>query len=138
VPRSFVIAVIAWTLAACAPQPAVAAISSTAGVAGCVQPAGPVARPDYCSYPLDVRAFLDDRDLCDHFRSEPWPESHSAEDRARRNELVHKMKTTCAGTDRRLAALKHKYRAHAVLVKLLSEFETSIEISAQSKNPASS
>ena len=97
-----------------------------------------MARPDYCSYPPDVRAFLDDRDLCDHFRSEPWPESDSAEDRARRNELVDGMKTTCAGTDRRLAALKRKYRAHAVLIKLLSEFEPSIETPAQSKNPASS
>ena len=92
-----------------------------------MRPEGPVTRADYCSYPPDLRAFLDDRDLCDHFRSEPWPEADSAEDRARRNQLVDGMKTTCAVMDRRLAALKHRYRDHAGLTKLLLGFESVIE-----------
>lgn len=119
------VAVIVCSLAACASQPAALAIASAA-VAACVRPEGP-PRADYCSYPPDVRAFLDDRDLCDHFRSEPWPETGSAEDRARRNQLVVGMATTCAGTDRRLVALKHRYRDNAGITKLLSEFEPVIE-----------
>lgn len=86
-----------------------------------------MSRPEYCRYPADVRAFLDDRDLCDHFRGEPWPESDSETDRARRRQLIHGMKTTCAGTDHRLTELRIRYREVAAIQQLLSQFEGDIE-----------
>ena len=98
-----------------------------AAIAACVQPAGPVTRPAYCSYPADVRAFLDERDLCDHFRSEPWPESGSPADRERRAQLAGGLKASCTGTDHRLGTLRHRYRNDVAVTAVLSEFEPAVE-----------
>lgn len=98
-----------------------------AAFAGCVQPEGPVTRPAYCSYPVDVRAFLDGRDLCDHFRSEPWPETGSRADRERRAQLASDMEASCTGTDHRLGTLKHRYRNDVAVTAVLSEFEPAVE-----------
>ena len=97
--------------------------SSDAGIA-CTPPAD---HEGYCGFPADVRAFVDDRDLCDHFRGEPWPEGDSAEDRARRQEIVEGVRTACAGTDRRLDALKHRYRDDQGVMRVLAGYETGIE-----------
>lgn len=70
--------------------------------------------------PADVRAFIEDRDLCDHFRSEPWPEGDSAQDRARRRELVEGVRTACAGTDRRLTDLRRRYAGDATVIRALA------------------
>lgn len=80
-----------------------------------------------CALPPDVRAFLADRALCDHFRGEPWPESDSDADRARRRELVDGVRTNCAGTDRQLAALRERHRDDARVVARLAGFEERIE-----------
>ena len=84
-------------------------------------------RVDYCRYPADVRAFLDDRDLCDHFREEPWPESDSDADRMRRRQIVDGIRTACAGTDRQLDDLLARYRDDRRIMQLLSQFERGIE-----------
>lgn len=80
-----------------------------------------------CAFPADVRAFLEDRELCDHFRGEPWPESDSDEDRRRRRELVEGVRINCAGTDRRLAGLRERYAADPGVMSRLSAFEARIE-----------
>ncbi len=118
--------VIACLLAGCSTPPG-AAPQQAGTAAACVQADDAVSRPGYCRYPDDVRSFLDDRDLCDHFRSEPWPESDSEEDRARREQLASGVKTACAGTDRRLAELRIRYRDDAAIQQLLSQFEGAIE-----------
>ena len=97
----------------------------------CVPPAAGTDHAGYCGFPADVRAFLDDRGLCDHFRGEPWPEGDSADDRSRRRELIDGMRTACAGNDRRLDALKLRYRNDPAIMRLLSGFETGIESGAR-------
>ena len=97
-----------------------------AGVA-CAPPAAVTHHEEYCGFPADFRAFVDDRDLCDHFRGEPWPEGDTAEDRARRQEIVEGVRTACAGTDRRLDALKRRYRDDPAIMRALSGYETGIE-----------
>lgn len=120
---------IALALAGCALRPATPSrhspVASASGT--CRQPQGPVVREDYCRYPADVRAFLDDRELCEHFRNEPWPESDSSADRARRRQLIDGIRTSCAGTDRELADLLARYRDDAAVMRLLSGFERDIE-----------
>lgn len=120
---------IALAPAGCAMQPATPSphnpTLSTAGA--CTQPQGPVLRAEYCRYPVEVRAFLDDRDTCEHFRDEPWPESDSTEDRARRRRLIEGIRKSCAGTDHALADLLVRYRDDPAVMRLLSGFERDIE-----------
>ena len=93
----------------------------------CEVPDAPTDRPNGCDYPHEVRAFIDQRDSCDHFRGEPWPEGDSAHERERRRALTSAMKTACTGTDVRLLALRMKYRDDAGIVAALATYENDIE-----------
>ncbi len=93
----------------------------------CEVPDAPPDRPNWCDYPHEVRAFIDQRESCDHFRGEPWPEGDSKEARERRKELTTAMKTACAGTDARLHALRAKYRDDPDVVAALAALEDDIE-----------
>lgn len=93
----------------------------------CEVPDAPTDRPNWCDYPHEVRAFIDQRDSCDHFRGEPWPEGDSITERERRRELTSAMKTACAGTDARLLALRAKYRDDANIIAALAAYENDIE-----------
>ncbi len=93
----------------------------------CEVPDAPVDRPNWCDYPHEVRAFIDQRDSCDHFRGEPWPDGKSSAELARRQELKAAMKTACTGTDARLPALREKYRNDANVVEALAGYENDIE-----------
>jgi hypothetical protein len=75
----------------------------------------------------EVRAFIDQRDSCDHFRGEPWPEGDSPYDLERRRELAAAMKTACGGSDAHLRALRAKYRDDAIVVAALAAYEDDIE-----------
>jgi hypothetical protein len=123
------LASLALCACASAARPAAPAspVAPVHNVAACVLPGGPVVRADFCGYPADVRAFLEDRDACDHFRGEPWPESDSDADRERRRQLIDGVRTGCAGTDARLAALKARYAGDPPVVALLSTFDADIE-----------
>lgn len=101
--------------------------SAAVAPAPCAAPEGPVARPDFCSLPADVRVFVEDRDMCDHFRGEPWPEADDDEARERRRFLLDAMRTSCAGTDKSLEALLQRYRDDRAVMKALAEFERNIE-----------
>lgn len=110
------------------------------GLAGCATPAplagngtapgacmGASEDPATCAFPPDVRAFLEDRALCDHFRGEPWPEGDGTGARDRRNEIIAGVRGACAGTDRRLRELKARYRDDAALMQALSRYEANVE-----------
>jgi hypothetical protein len=76
--------------------------------------------------PPEVEAFIRDRDLCDHFRGEPY-EGNSPEQIKRRQFILESFEIYCPGTDRRLAALKKRYRDNAEVMKRLSRYEERIE-----------
>ncbi len=71
--------------------------------------------------PNDVTRFVERRDRCDHFRGE---EPYDAQ---RRAFLARQLRRSCSGTDRRLAALKSKYRDSPSTRSVLDAYEPSIE-----------
>ena len=93
----------------------------------CEVPDAPSDRMNWCDYPHEVRAFLDQRETCDYFRGEPWPEGDSADALARRKELTDAMKTSCSGTDKRLAELRVRYRGNEDINRVLAAFDSSVE-----------
>lgn len=75
--------------------------------------------------PRDVARFVRDRDLCEHFRNE---EPYDAE---RRVFLQRRVDEFCKGMDRRLAALKRKYKADSAVQSKLQTYEVEIEASTR-------
>lgn len=116
-------------LGACATRPRSAAPHATQREAApaCAPPSLRDTPPGWCALPNDVRAFVEDRDTCDHFRGEPWPESDSDADRARRREILEAIRTNCAGTDARLAELRRRYAAMPDVLDLLASYEAQVE-----------
>jgi len=76
--------------------------------------------------PSEVEAFIRDRDLCDHFRGEPY-EGDSPEQTRRREFVFESLEIYCPGTDRRLAALKKRYANNGEVMIHLNEYEERIE-----------
>ena len=58
--------------------------------------------------PPEVKSYIEDRGLCEHFRQEPF-EGSTPEPVERRQFLRENVEIPCAGTDRRLVALKKRY-----------------------------
>ena len=77
--------------------------------------------------PADVKSFAEQRDGCDYFRSEPWPEGSGAAAKERRDFISKSLKKFCIGTDKRLQALRKKYRNDRVVIELLQGYEDDIE-----------
>lgn len=72
-------------------------------------------------WPADVASFIDQRDLCDHFRGEePYDEE-------RRKFLEKNIIELCTGTDSKLANLKEKYQGDSAVIERLSLYEEDIE-----------
>lgn len=79
--------------------------------------------------PPDVRAFVRDREGCDHMRGEiPDPP-----DARRMREINREIRKLCKGTDQRLAGLKRKYAEDPAVLERLNEFEPRIEASTPAK-----
>jgi hypothetical protein len=78
------------------------------------------------SLPPEVEAFIQDRDLCDHFRGEPY-EGSTPEQIERRSFIRLSLEIYCPGTDRRLAALLKRYQNDARIVARLSKYESKVE-----------
>jgi hypothetical protein len=93
----------------------------------CVPPEGPVDRPGHCSYPADVRDFIDMRDACDHWRGEPWPDHQDDPEEVRKKQILEAIKESCTGTDKRLSALKVAYASDPKILQVLDEYEIDIE-----------
>ncbi|HKS73170.1 MAG TPA: hypothetical protein VJQ82_08235 [Terriglobales bacterium] len=85
-----------------------------------------VARAESELYPEEVKAFIAERDTCDHFRGEPI-EGKSPEQIERRNFVADSLDIYCSGTDRRLAALKRRYKDNRPVMKQLNQYEEHIE-----------
>lgn len=77
--------------------------------------------------PADVKAFVETRDGCDYFRSEPWPEGDDPYSKDRRRFILKNLKETCTGTDTKLKELRNKYRENQILHDFLKGYEDSIE-----------
>ena len=78
-----------------------------------------------CSTPpdgKDVAAFLDRREMCDHFRGEI-----SGEPGKRNDELIESANKYCTGTDAQLKALKTRYAGDPAVMAKLNELEEKIE-----------
>ena len=76
--------------------------------------------------PPEVATFVVERDTCEHFRGEPI-EGSSAEQLERRTFVQESLEIYCAGTDRRLAALKKRFAGNASVVLALRNYEEAIE-----------
>jgi hypothetical protein len=82
------------------------------------------------SLPPDVKAFVEQRDLCDHFRGEPYAgpsNDETVDQRRRRDFIIASQQKYCTGTDKRLAELKLKYRDEPDVLGRLNRYEEQIE-----------
>jgi hypothetical protein len=82
--------------------------------------------PGNDSLPPEVAAFITDRYIYDHFRGEPY-EGNSPEQIERREFIFESLEIYCPGTDRRLAALKKKYRKNTEVMRHLDKYEERME-----------
>ena len=80
--------------------------------------------------PPEVSDYIHERNLCEHFRGEPH-EGDSPEQIERRKFIFESLEIYCAGTDRRLAALKRRYKDNSVVIEKLSIYEAHAEGSAK-------
>ena len=76
--------------------------------------------------PDEVAAYVEEREHCEHFGQEPI-EGKSSEQIERREFIRQSIEIYCAGTDRRLAALKLRYSDDQAAMSLLEKYERSSE-----------
>lgn len=76
--------------------------------------------------PEEVARYLHERELCEHFLGEPV-EGRTPEQRERRDFVADSIATYCAGTDKRLAALKRRYAADKPTMAILGRLEEKLE-----------
>jgi len=79
---------------------------------------GSIAEP---RVPEDVSRFVERRESCDHWRSEP------GYDKERQAKIDWAVCQSCPGADSELAHLKMKYKSDVATLEKLSEFEPTIE-----------
>lgn len=78
-------------------------------------------------YPQDVSGYIERREVCEHFRGEPWPEGASNEERERRDFLAAQLNRYCKGSDQAIRELKAKYGDNRVVMDRLERYEAEIE-----------
>lgn len=78
--------------------------------------------------PSEVQSFMDGRDVCDHFRNEPWDSGNEPDVTERREFISKNINQFCTGTDKRLVKLRQTYRNNRDVIKRLSDYEDAIEI----------
>ena len=86
-------------------------------------PRSPLLR---AAMPEDVRAFVEQREACDHFRGEPV-EGEGEEALARLEFVQRQIAESCSGTDAALQSLRSRYVEDVALSKMLAGFEYPIE-----------
>ncbi len=72
---------------------------------------------------IDLQAYLQRREMCDHMRGE-FPDPPDPD---RMRELNEQVAIYCPGSDAQLAALKHRYRDDAAVSKKLEALAPEIE-----------
>ena len=78
--------------------------------------------------PVGVQLFIDKRNICDHFRGEPWDPGDEPEIKERREFNFKNIRELCTGTDKRLTHLRHKYRNNQKVIDRLRDYEDKIEL----------
>ncbi|AKU13309.1 hypothetical protein AzCIB_3416 [Azoarcus sp. CIB] len=78
-------------------------------------------------YPQEVSEYIERREVCEHFRAEPWPEGDSSEERERRDFIAAQLHQHCMGSDKALRELIAKYRDSRVVMDRLERYEADIE-----------
>lgn len=91
---------------------------------------GTAAASDGAVLPPEVQTYIADRELCDHFREEP-ADGGTREQDERREFVRDSIDLHCAGTDRRLAALKKRYADEPEVQSRLAGYEAEIEAPCQ-------
>jgi hypothetical protein len=76
--------------------------------------------------PTEVARFLEERKVCEHFLAEPV-EGSTLGERERRDFVADSVDIYCAGTDKRLAALKRRYAANRTVMGTLKALEEKLE-----------
>jgi wobble nucleotide-excising tRNase len=76
--------------------------------------------------PKEVKRFIAERNICDHFRGEP-AEGNSPEQIERREFVIDSLDIYCSGTDKRLAALKRRHKNNRAAMDKLNQYEEKIE-----------
>jgi len=87
---------------------------------------GAAQAADTSALPPEVKSYIEDRELCEHFRQEPF-EGSTPEQVERREFLQESVEIHCAGTDRRLAALKKRYVGNRAVLSRLESYEIASE-----------
>ncbi|MBW9052863.1 hypothetical protein [Rhizobium mesosinicum] len=78
-------------------------------------------KADVSKLPEDVRAFMERRDGCDHYRGEDSPDAE------RRAQIDMELQRLCIGTDAELARLKRAYAGNKAVQHSLDGYEVGIE-----------
>ena len=81
-------------------------------------------KPRSPAVPLEVRKYIKERQLCDHFLGED-----GGDDKERQKFIDKNVNKLCTDTDQKLERLLKKYAADPVVIEELREFETSIQAS---------
>jgi len=76
--------------------------------------------------PIEVRNFVAERKICDHFRDEPY-EGGTPDLDKRREFVIESLDIYCSGTDKRLAALKKRYKNNKDVMQYLNKYDEHIE-----------
>ncbi len=90
-------------------------------------PTSPVLK---ATMPEEVRAFVEQREACDHFRGEPV-DGEGEEALARLEFVQRQIFESCRGTDAELQRLRHAYADDSSLAKTLAAFEYPIETAGE-------
>lgn len=69
--------------------------------------------------PSEVSRYIGRRELCEHFRSEPWPAGATVSDKERREFLARQFERYCKSSDTDLRELKRKYKDDRAVIERL-------------------
>jgi len=72
--------------------------------------------------PKEVLKLIERRELCEHFRQEPWPEGTTIEESKRRDFIVNQIKQFCTDSDEAAQKLRRKYRNEQAVIEQLDRF----------------
>lgn len=76
--------------------------------------------------PAEVADHLARRELCQHFRDEPWPEGNSLEDRERRSHIVSQIDSNCTGLEQAGQDLRRRYIGQPSVIRELDRSSVSV------------
>lgn len=76
--------------------------------------------------PDEVRAFIRERKTCEHFLGEPV-EGNTSEQKERRTFVSDSIDIYCAGTDKKLAALRRRYAKEVAVMEALKTYAEKLE-----------